>query len=286
VSQYTHRARRGRTRVTRLEDAGANRGVYILPNLLTTAGLFCGIFSIAQTLHGFYFNAALAVIGAMVFDILDGRVARLTRTTSRFGEEYDSLCDLVSFGVAPGVLIYVWALIPWAAWGWLATALFVCCAALRLARFNVTATRHDSGFFVGLPVPAAAGSLASIVLMYSYIGRSGLPDKHIALLLVTYALATLMVSTVPYPSFKHLKLHRRQPLWLLVVAILGLKFVIARYELVFFVASAFYLMTGPAVWALRRTRYVYLVSDGPSLDLDDDDDDAETEDDDLTVANG
>ena len=248
VSKFTPAAIRP---ISRARDDGFNRGVYILPNLLTTAGLFCGIFSIAQTLERFYFTAALAILAALIFDILDGRVARLTKTTSAFGVEYDSLCDLVSFGVAPGLLIYRWALQPWGVWGWLATALIVCCAALRLARFNTMVSENSGGYFMGLPVPASATLLSSFVLMYSYMGRSGLPDKHVALLLVTYALAALMVSNLPYPSFKHMKLHKRQPLWLLVLAIIGLKFVIARFELLVFLIAGAYILSGPSVWAWR-----------------------------------
>jgi CDP-diacylglycerol--serine O-phosphatidyltransferase len=234
------------------ERASLNRGVYLLPNLLTTAGLFCGVFSIAQTLEGFHFTAALAILAALLFDILDGRVARITRTTSAFGVEYDSLCDLVSFGVAPALLIFQWALMPWGVWGWLATALFICCAALRLARFNTMVGVPSGGYFMGLPVPASATAMASLVLMYSYIGKSGLPDKHVALLLVTYGLAVLMVSSLPYPSFKQLKLHKRQPLWLLVVMILVLKVLIARLELVAFMVAAIYITMGPVVWIWRQ----------------------------------
>jgi CDP-diacylglycerol--serine O-phosphatidyltransferase len=235
-------------------ERNPNRGVYLLPNLLTTAGLFCGVFSIAQTLEGFHFTAALAILAALLFDILDGRVARITRTTSAFGVEYDSLCDLVSFGVAPALLIFQWALMPWGVWGWLATALIICCAALRLARFNTMVGVASGGYFTGLPVPASATALASLVLMYSYIGKSGLPDKHVALLLTTYALAALMVSSLPYPSFKQMKLHKRQPLWLLVVAILVLKVLIARLELVAFLVAATYITTGPIVWVWRLFR--------------------------------
>jgi CDP-diacylglycerol--serine O-phosphatidyltransferase len=136
-------------------------------------------------------------------------------------------------------------------WGWLATALIICCAALRLARFNTMVGTVSGGYFMGLPVPASATALASFVLMYSYVGRSGLPDKHVALLLVTYALAALMISAVPYPSFKHLKLHKRQPLWLLVVLILVLKVLIARLELVIFTGILLYIATGPVVWLWR-----------------------------------
>lgn len=242
----------GGRRVTSMRASRrAARGVYLLPNLLTTAGLFCGIFSIAQTLQGFYFTAALALIAAQVFDGLDGRIARITKTTSNFGVEYDSLCDLVSFGVAPGLLIYQWALLPWGVWGWLATAMFVGCAAVRLARFNTMIDVVDQGYFMGLPVPVASATLASLVFMYNYLGKWGLPDKHIALLLVTYLLAGLMVSALPYPSFKKLQLHKRQPLWALVLAIMFLQVLVAQYELVLFTGAVVYVSIGPVI-ALRR----------------------------------
>lgn len=136
--------------LTLLGDGGPRRGVYLLPNILTSAGLFCGVFSLVQTMQGSYLRAALAILAAHVFDGLDGRIARMTNTTSRFGVEYDSLCDLVSFGVAPGLLIYSWSLVPWGAWGWSAIGLYVTCAAIRLARFNImsgTATRASSSVY-------------------------------------------------------------------------------------------------------------------------------------------
>ncbi len=249
-------SRNRRQRVLRLQEAGraANRGVYLLPNLLTSAGLFCGVFSISQTLSGFYFTAALAIIAAQLFDGLDGRVARITNTTSQFGVEYDSLCDLVSFGVAPSLLIYRWALMPWGAWGWLATAVFVCCAALRLARFNTMVGMVDGGYFVGLPVPVASAFLAGLVLLYNYLGHSGLPAKHIAVLLATYGLAVMMVSNVPYPSFKQLNLHKRQPLWTLITAIVFLQILIAYYEVVIFGGALVYVAAGPVLWVVRRNR--------------------------------
>jgi CDP-diacylglycerol--serine O-phosphatidyltransferase len=205
-------------------------------------------------MSGFYFTAALAVLAAMVFDGMDGRVARITNTTSRFGIEFDSLCDLVSFGVAPSLLIYRWALVPWGVFGWLATALFVCCAAVRLARFNLLVGKTDTNYFVGLPVPAASAALASIVLIYNYLGHFGLPDKQIALLLTTCALAFLMVSTVPYPSFKKLDLHKRQPLWILVAAVIVLQLFVARYDVFLFTGAMTYVASGPAVWAWNRLR--------------------------------
>lgn len=234
-------------RLALLQDAVPRRGIYLLPNLITSAGLFCGIYSLVQTMQGNFPNAALAVFAAQIFDSLDGRVARLTNSTSRFGIEYDSLCDLVSFGVAPGLLIYKWALMPWGVWGWSAVGLYVICSAIRLARFNLLVGRVDPGFFLGLPVPGSAAMLASVVLMYRYVGHSGLPAKHVALLLLTYALALLMVSTVRYTSFKNLKLHGRQPLSSFVVAVLLLSFALAAYPLFLFTGISLYVTSGPAM---------------------------------------
>lgn len=246
---------RGPREVTRLSARErAARGVYLLPNLLTTAGLFCGVFSIAQTLQGFYFTAALALFAAQVFDGIDGRVARLTNTTSRFGIEYDSLCDLVSFGLAPGLLIYQWALLPWGVWGWLATATFAACAAMRLARFNTMIEEVEPGYFQGLPVPVASAHLASLVLMYNFLGKWGLPDKHMALLLMTYMLAGLMVSSLPYPSFKELQLHRRQPFWALVALIAFLQLLVAQFEVVLFTLATTYVLSGPGTALYRWLR--------------------------------
>jgi CDP-diacylglycerol--serine O-phosphatidyltransferase len=234
-------------RLALLQDAVPRRGIYLLPNLITSAGLFCGIYSLVQTMQGNYTNAALAILAAQIFDSLDGRVARMTNSTSRFGIEYDSLCDLVSFGVAPGLLIYKWALMPWGVWGWSAVGLYVICSAIRLARFNLLVGRVDPGFFLGLPVPGSALMLSSVVLMYRYVGRSGLPPKHVALLLLTYSLALLMVSTVRYTSFKNLKLHGRQPLSVFVVAVLLLSFAIAAYELFLFTGISLYVLSGPVM---------------------------------------
>src|SRR5262245_56759169 len=137
----------------RLVRVPLRKGVYILPNLITTAGLFAGFYSIIASLHGDFLVAAIAIMAANVFDTLDGRVARVTNTTSRFGIEYDSLCDLVAFGVAPGLLVYCWALEPWGTFGWLAASLYVTCGALRLARFNVQLDNVEKRHFIGLPIP-------------------------------------------------------------------------------------------------------------------------------------
>ncbi len=246
--------RRSRARIAHLDNAP--RGVYVLPNLLTTAGLFCGIYAITQVIDGAYGRAALAIIIAQVFDVLDGRVARITNTTSRFGVEYDSLCDLVSFGVAPSLLAYRWALAPYGTWGWLAPALFVCCAALRLARYNTMVGRTDSHYFSGLPVPAAGAQIAAIVMLYRFLGRVYLPDKQVLMLVVTYGLAVLMVSTIPYITGKQLELHKRQPLWILLAGILLLNFSIARYQLVIFVGATGYVLSGPLLWLWRTAHGV------------------------------
>ncbi|HYB99261.1 MAG TPA: CDP-diacylglycerol--serine O-phosphatidyltransferase [Candidatus Limnocylindrales bacterium] len=234
-------------RVAPLHD-GVPRGIYLLPNLVTSMGLFCGIFSIVQTMQGAYYNAALAILVAHIFDGLDGRIARMTNSTSRFGIEYDSLCDLVSFGVAPGLLIYKWALVPWGVWGWTAISLYVICSAIRLARFNILVGRIDSNYFMGLPVPASATMLASVVLMYRYVGRSGLPAKHVTLLLLTWSLALLMVSSIKYPSFKNLKLHSRQPISRFVVLVLLLSVAVAAYQAFLFAGMSLYVASGPALW--------------------------------------
>ena len=153
------------------------RGVYLLPNLLTTGGLFAGFYSIVATMNGNYLVAGWFVLIAAVFDGLDGKVARMTNTTSKFGVEYDSLADLVAFGVAPGLMMYAWALKPFGKLGWLAAFLYVVCGALRLARFNVQITTVESKRFVGLPIPAAAGMAASLVIFFHHMGGSGTSTK-------------------------------------------------------------------------------------------------------------
>src|SRR5262249_23691068 len=160
-----------------------------------------------------------------------GRIARLTNTTSRFGIEYDSLADLVAFGVAPGILVYRWALEPWGTWGWLAASLYVACGALRLARFNVQYDNAQKRHFVGLPIPAAAELIASIILLYYRFGGEGTTHTHLLLLLVTYMLAGLMVSNIKYFSFKEADLYRRQPLSVFIALIILLKLFIAEPQI-------------------------------------------------------
>lgn len=251
--------RRRRRRRERLPDEPLHRGIYLLPNLLTTCGLFAGFYSIISTINAEYQAAALCILVAHVFDGLDGRIARLTKTSSRFGIEYDSLSDVIAFGVAPGILVYKWALEPWGHWGWLAASLYVACGALRLARFNVQADTGAKKKFVGLPIPAAADTIASTVLLYYFFGGEGATHKHIILLVLIYLLAALMVSNVGYNSFKGIKFSARQPLWILVALIVGLKFVIAEPQIFLFTAFLLYALSGPVAWILgygkrRRAR--------------------------------
>ncbi|PLX80314.1 MAG: CDP-diacylglycerol--serine O-phosphatidyltransferase [Desulfuromonas sp.] len=220
------------------------KGVYVLPNLLTSGGLCAGFYSIVMTMNGTFDVAAWFILIAAIFDGLDGRVARLTGTTSKFGSEYDSLADLIAFGVAPGLLMYAWALKPFGKFGWLAAFLFVICGALRLARFNVQINTVESKSFHGLPIPAAAWMVASCVLLFYYLGGSG-TIKKVSVLLLIYSLAFLMVSNIRYYSFKDPELFKRQPFSILMGTIIGLIVVILRPELMLFTLALFYVGSGP-----------------------------------------
>jgi len=220
------------------------RGVYILPNLLTSGCLFMGFYSLASTYTGAFEKAAIAIIVAAVFDALDGRVARATGTMTRFGVEYDSLADVIAFGTAPAFLVYGWALSGFGRWGWMASFLFCICGALRLARFNVQVNTAEKGKFNGLPIPAAAIFVASIVMLFYYLKGSG-SFKHITVLLTIYVLAFLMISTVKFNSFKDLEPFRRRPFNTLVVFVfLGLLLFMEPQVMIFLLISA-YIISGP-----------------------------------------
>lgn len=234
--------------------ASLQKGVYILPNLFTTAGLFLGVYAIIKASHGEFLTAAIAIVVAHLCDGLDGRIARLTNTTSQFGVEYDSLADLVAFGVAPGVLAYRWALEPWGAWGWLAVSLFVACGALRLARFNVQTSHVEKRTFIGLPIPAAADMIAATVLVYYFFGGQGATNKHLVLLLLVYGLALLMVSNVRYYSFKDLDLRARMPFYAVVGMIILVMLVVAQPEILFFLGVIAYVGSGPVGLVMQIAR--------------------------------
>lgn len=223
--------------------------IYLLPNMLTTANLFFGFFAVVQAVRGEFVYAAYCIVAAAVFDLLDGRAARLTRSTSKFGAEYDSLCDCVSFGMAPAVMLYLWALQPFGRMGWIACFFFVACGALRLARFNVQANVVEKAYFQGLPIPMAAGIVASSILAFQDMGwdASGNP----LILAMTFLLAFVMVSTFRYRSFKDLDLKSRMPFRYLVVGVAVLAVVAYRPEVNLFLLFLTYATLGAVFGVLR-----------------------------------
>lgn len=232
------------TRAFMRNDGKRKRGVYLIPNLLTTGNLFSGLFSILAVFNANYMNAAIAILVAVVFDMLDGKSARWTNSTSQFGVEYDSLADLVSFGVAPGLLIYSWALSGYGMMGSAVMFAFVACGALRLARYNVMSSSSESKYFTGLPIPAAASVIATVVVFDHYIVRMGAEVKPLLILIMTMTLAFLMVSTVKYRSFKDLKFNDGHHFNYLVWAILVLMLVIAWPQVMLFAVFAGYAVSG------------------------------------------
>lgn len=230
------------------------QGVYLIPSLFTAGNIMCGFFSVLSTFNGEYVRAALFIIFAHVLDGVDGYAARLTKTTSQFGVELDSLADVVSFGVAPAILVYYWALVPWGNWGWLAACTYVVCGALRLARFNVQARGIGKGHFVGLPIPAAAEMIVSTVLLYYYLGGEGAPNKQITLLLVIYGLAVLMVSAFPYFSPKSTDLRKRFPIWTFIFGIFLITLFVEVPQVMFFTTFLLYTLSGPLLWCFTIKR--------------------------------
>lgn len=222
------------------------KGVYLLPNLFTTASLFCGFLGILWAMGGRYEACALAVLVSALFDGLDGKVARLTNTTSEFGVQYDSLCDLVAFGLSPALLLYHWQLGQFGRLGLMACFLFAACGALRLARFNVQSANTSKKFFIGLPIPAAACILATMVLAAPYF-PAGLSEKVLPLicLVLAYVLSFLMVSRVRYASFKEYGLLRTHPFSSMVTAILLFVLVASQPRLLGFLFLVAYMISGP-----------------------------------------
>jgi CDP-diacylglycerol--serine O-phosphatidyltransferase len=229
------------------------RGVYILPNLITSGSLFAGFYSIVSTYNAHYEHAAIAIVAGVVLDGLDGRVARMTHTTTQFGVEYDSLADLVSFGVAPAFLMYGWALSAFGRWGWMAAFLFLICGALRLARFNVQVNTVEKGKFNGLPIPAAATFIASGIMLFYYLGGEG-SVRHWAVLITIYLLAFLMVSTVKFNSFKDLDPLLKRPFNTLVVFVLLMVLLLNEPQLMIFLLISAYVVSGPVGEVVRLVR--------------------------------
>lgn len=228
------------------------KGIYVLPNLITSASLFAGFYAMIAGIQGRFEMAATAILIACVLDALDGRIARLTHSTSHFGSEYDSLSDLVAFGVAPGILAFQWAMEPFGRLGWLACFLYVICGALRLARFNAQKNTQKSSHFSGLPIPGAAGAFASFVLFTESLGFTGDAQGATAIVFI-YLLSFLMVSTIPYPSFKELDLRRRKPFHVLVAIILVLIVIAYKPKIMLFLVLGAYIVAGPVMgWARNR----------------------------------
>lgn len=250
--------------------APGNKRVYILPNLLTTAGLFCGFYGMMAALNGNFDKGAYAILAASIFDALDGRVARATGAVSAFGKEYDSLADFLSFGIAPALLIYQWSLVPHHRWGLAAAFLFVVCGALRLARFNVMQSygqdeRVSKRYFQGLPIPAAAGFLVAMVLFYSEFGIQQQEGfwRWLPLVMV-FVLGILMVSSVRFRSMKDFSWHRRRPFLTLVASGIFLAVLTIYMAVTLFLVMWIYVLS-----ALHSHReYLGLLAEGKEVEED------------------
>ncbi len=232
------------------------KGIYVLPNLMTLTSMFFGFYSVVASFNSDYERAAWSIMLATVFDVLDGWVARITHTATRFGIEMDSLADVISFGVAPGVLVYTWTLQSFGRIGWLGSFFLVACAALRLARFNVQMGSTEKKHFTGLPTPAAALVIATTVLAYENVieilehlklGRlADMVGKDYWVLALTFILAGLMVSNITYHSLKEANLKERRPFGLLVIIAAFLAVVAYHPSLVLFLVSISYVAVGIA----------------------------------------
>jgi CDP-diacylglycerol--serine O-phosphatidyltransferase len=236
------------------------RGVAILPSVFTIGNLFCGFVAIIRTLEGAISNAptgddrraALFIVAAILADVLDGRIARLTGTTSEFGGELDSLADSISFGVAPALLAYAWAMRSLPRIGWLTAFLFVVCGVSRLARFNVQRHAVDGRYFVGLPIPAAAGQIAALVLLLPHPIGDRLPSTLVAVM--TVVLSFLMVSTFRYPSFKTVDLKTRRSYLVVLLIALGFVVVAGHPELALLGIATVYSLWGPTAYLIGLLR--------------------------------
>jgi CDP-diacylglycerol--serine O-phosphatidyltransferase len=235
---------------TPLKKIRIKKGIYVLPNLFTTASLFSGFYSIIASFQEKFVIAAVTILVALLMDGLDGRIARFTNTTSKFGAEYDSLADLVAFGVAPSLLAYNWAMSFYGKWGWIAAFMFVVCGALRLARYNIQIGIIESKVFNGLPIPAAASVVATTVMFFDYAGVEG-KFHNPYLLFFVIALSLLMVSNVKYYSGKNMNLFVRKPFMSFFVLVILLIITVAIPEIVAFVVMMGYALSGPLWWVAK-----------------------------------
>jgi CDP-diacylglycerol--serine O-phosphatidyltransferase len=231
------------------------KGIYILPNLFTLAALFGGFYAIVMAIDGRFAQAAVGVFCAMVLDSLDGRVARMTNTQSAFGEQMDSLSDMVSFGAAPALISYVWALKDVGRWGWLASFVYCACAALRLARFNVNTAVVDKRYFQGLPSPAAAALVAGFIWLCTDLGVKGGDVAWPMFFLALYAGLT-MVTNVPFYSFKDIGFKKTVPFVVIVMIALGIAVIASDPPTVMFGVFVLYGSSGYVIYAWRKAKGV------------------------------
>lgn len=233
-----------------------HKSVYLLPNLLTTASLFVGFLGLTWAIKGDYSSCALCILASCVFDGLDGKVARITNTQSEFGVQLDSLADLVAFGVVPAMMSYLWLLNDFGRLGLMAAFLFMACGALRLARFNVQAATTSKKHFVGLPIPAAACTLATLVLFTEYVPQEYMHSVvSVGTLVLVYVLSFFMVSTIRFYSFKEISAFKAHPFSWMVTAILLFSLIASRPKVLGFVFFMGYLASGPlyTLFLLSRT---------------------------------
>ena len=232
------------------------RGIYLLPNLLTTASLFSGFFSIVSAINGNFIASGMALFAAQMLDGLDGRVARLTNSQSLFGAQYDSLCDVISFGLAPAIIVFLWGLDSLGQTGWVFSFFYVAAAALRLARFNTYIGSEDS-YFKGLPSPVASGMVVYYVWAMSSYGIQG--DEVGNLLVIITAILTgcvslLMVVNVPYYSFKEIELKKRVPFFSMLFVVFIFALISIDPPIVLVTCAFVYVLSGPIIWAVKALR--------------------------------
>ena len=231
------------------------RGIYLLPNLFTTGAMFAGFYAIVAAINHQYEPAAIAIFVAMILDGMDGRIARLTNTQSDFGMQYDSLSDLASFGLAPALVMYQWALSEMGKIGWMAAFIYAACGALRLARFNTQAKSIDKRFFQGLPSPAAAAVIASTIWLATDYGLADGRNVLVFCLPVTILVGILMVSNIRYHSFKQIDLKGRVPFMFIVFICAVFALIAVQPPLMLFGMSTIYAISGPVLTLLTLRKH-------------------------------
>jgi len=229
------------------------KGIYLLPNLFTTSALFSGFFAVVAGINGEFTSAAVAIFIAMVLDGLDGRVARMTNTQSAFGAEYDSLADMISFGMAPALVAFTWILQDIGKTGWVVAFLYVACAALRLARFNVQIGSVDKKWFIGLPSPSAAALVAACVWTFHSFDADAFGFK-LLMLVVVAAAGVLMVSNIRYYSFKDLDFKKPVPFVVLLAVVLGFVMISVEPSVMLLLLFGTYVLSGPVLAVMRKAK--------------------------------